>query len=219
MKTRGYLSKALLISTFLLAGCSSDEILVPQKDEKNHFFAEYEFSFDYSNIEKLKEGDSIKVEMKPQYIKGSISEAEANSIINNKTKATEGIPTIGVIKDLGNIKVNFKANSGENLVPAFFAGPRKLTICRVWEVSLKIDLTGQDVAVKGSIGEQTGWKRQYSGNPQTRDQAFNGSGEITTYSTYIYKLISDVNGVNPGRDLYLPLKPEDARIYVRYVYY
>lgn len=205
----------LLFMGTLLATCSSDENLIPSPETNREKYAEYTFSVQVSDLMQLRENDSIQVKFIPEYIFGTIPEKEANAKFCKTTRSGSVLPMIGTVKDLGNKKVNFKANSGENLVPTYFTGPRKLTICRVWEISLKIDLPSS-VLFRGEKGEFTGWKLQYSGNTQERHQALSGSSESPVFSTYVYKLISDVGGVNIGRDLYLPIKPEEARIYVRF---
>jgi hypothetical protein len=82
----------------------------------------------------------------------------------------------------------------------------------------KIDLPHASVPVRGFKGYFIGWKLQYSGNTQERAQTIGGTDSSPEFSTYAYKLISDIYGANLGRDLYLPIKPEEARIYVKYYY-
>lgn len=83
---------------------------------------------------------------------------------------------------------------------------------------MKIDLPDESVSVRGFKGEFTGWKLQYLGNTQERAQINGGTDSSPEFKTYVYKLISDPYGANLGRDLYLPIKPEEARIYVKYYY-
>lgn len=212
-----FITNAFLFIGILFAACSSDEE-VNTKYNNTEKYAEYAFSFNVSDAYKLKEGDSIQVNLIPEYISGNISKEDAyNRLYKAKTRSSI-IPIVGTITDLGNKKVNFKSNSGENLVPSYFTGSRQLTICRVWKISVKIDLPDESVSVRGFKGEFTGWKLQYSGNTQERAQIIGGTDSNPEFSTYVYKLISDISGVNLGRDLYLPVKPEEARIYVKYYY-
>ena len=216
------IKELLLTPIFLLIGilffsCSSDEN-TSKVTNNTKGYAEYAFSFNTSEISNLKEGDSVQVKLTPEYVSGNISKEDAyNKLYEAKTRSAI-IPMIGTVTDLGNKKVNFKSNSGENLVPHYFTGSRQLTICHVWKISMKIDLPDASVSVRGFKGDFTGWKLQYSGNTQERAQAIGGTDSSPEFSTYVYKLISDIYGVNLGRDLYLPIKPEEARIYVKYYY-
>lgn len=219
MKTKNILlSQAFLIIGMLFVACSSDEDTNQNVSNNNKKYAEYALSFNTLDISNLKEGDSVQVTLTPEYISGNISKEEAyNKLYKAKTRSSI-IPMVGKITKLGNQKINFKYNSGENLVPRYFTGSRQLTICEVWEISMKIDLPDESVSVRGFKGEFTGWKLQYLGNPQERAQINGGTDSSPEFKTYVYKLISDPYGANLGRDLYLPIKPEEARIYVKYYY-
>lgn len=219
MKTKNILLPTFfLIIGMLFVACTSDEDVNQKACNNNKKYVEYALSFNTLDISKLKVGDSVQVTLTPEFVSGNVSIEEAyNKLYKAKTKAPI-IPMVGTVTDLGNKKVNFKSNSGENLVPSYFTGPRQLTICRVWKISMKIDLPDESVSVRGFKGEFTGWKLQYSGNTQERAQTIGGTDYSPEFSTYVYKLISDISGVNLGRDLYLPVKPEEARIYVKYYY-
>lgn len=219
MKTKNIIfTPIFLIIGMLFVACSSDEDTNQNASNNNKRYAEYAFSFNTSDISNLKEGESAQVTLTPEYVSGNISKEEAyNKLYKTKTRGPI-IPMVGTVTDLGNKKVNFKSNSGDNLVPFYFTGPRQLTICRVWKISMKIDLPDESVSVRGFKGEFTGWKLQFSGNTQERAQPIGGTDNSPEFSTYVYKLISDIYGVNLGRDLYLPIKPEKARIYVKYYY-
>lgn len=209
---------SFLIIGMLFVACSSDEDINQDARNNKKKYAVYAFSFNSSDISNLKEGDSVQVTLTPEYISGNISQVDVyNKLYKVKTKSPI-VPMVGTITDLGNKRVSFKRNSGENLVPYYFTGPTIITICRVWKISLEIDLPDESVSVRGFTGEFTGWDLQYRGNTQKRTQNVNGPVSKPTYSTYVYKLISDINGVNLGRDLYLPIKPGDARIYVKFYY-
>lgn len=211
-------SPACLLIGMLFFSCSSDEDVSKEASDNKREYAEYAFSFNTLDISNLKEGESIQVALTPEFVSGNISKEDAYEKFYKVKTRSSIIPMVGTVTDLGDKKVNFKSNSGENLVPSYFTGSRQLTICRVWKISMKIDLPDESVSVRGFNGEFTGWKLQYSGNTQERAQILGGTGSSPEFSTYVYKLISDIYGVNIGRDLYLPIKPEEARIYVKYYY-
>jgi hypothetical protein len=210
MKKNYLLLLLLLIVTSFMSCSSNDEQTEYIKKDRQTESSVYAFTFDFSNIEtKLKEGDSTQVAIYPEYISGS-------KLYNTKTFKTRATstPMVGKITDLGRKMVTFKRNHGENLVPSYFT--RQFALCQVWKISLRIDYPDENTSIRGLKGEFTGWKGDFIGNTQERFQGSSGNSESVEFYTYVYKLISDIYGINTGDNLYLPVKPEEARIYVRF---
>lgn len=195
-----------------VTSCSEDESGVLLENEKEQLYADYAFSvgLPMEEIEKrLSESDSITVPMVAEYISGTMPQTKG-----------ELIPYQGTITEEKGIKTLWKYNVGENLVPRVFCGSNimtDMTISNRWKISLTIDLTNEDYAVRGFEGEWTGWSGANLTNTQERTQLNGGTATSPEFYTYVWKIISDISGRNYGyTNCYVPFADEKkARIYVR----
>lgn len=201
----------MCVNVFLLASCQNEDDIIIQDGNEKELYADYAFSLGVSTdeIEKqLQELDSMVIPIVAEYVSGTLPQ----------TRAGEIIPYQGTITKKDNVKTVWKYGVGENLVPSVFCGNvwTDATISEIWEVALTIDLTNEDYAVRGFSGELSGWDGILFKNSQEKWQGQRGEENNVTFYTYIYKIVSDLSGRNYGyTDLYVPMKTEQARIYVR----
>lgn len=193
--------------------CSSDSDIIPRDNIEEELYADYSFSFDCNDFEQLlKDDDSAIVPVVAEYISGTIP----------KTKAGEIIPYQGTVTKLENQKTVWKYGVGENLVPYVFCGTSysDMTISEIWRLSLTIDLTNENYAVRGFVGEWSGWEGSNRNNPQTRYQGNGGTADKPMFTTYIWRVVCDLMGKDYGyKRCYVPFDDQNkARIYVR-IYY
>lgn len=196
---------------FVLSSCTSEEDIISNPEEKQ-LYADYSFTIDtpIEELEKqLDEKDSITVSMTPEYISGTMPQ----------TKAGPLIPYQGTITKLANQKTVWKYGVGENKVPSVFCGTsfNQMTISELWKISLTIDLTDESYAVRGFEGEWTGWSAANLSNTQTRYQGNGGTSTKPEFFTFVWRIVSDINGRNFGYTrCYVPFDDQTkARIYVR----
>lgn len=196
---------------FALAACdeSKDNDILDATDKQ---YVDYELSIvtPIQEIEKkMSESDTCQVMMFAKRLSGTLPQTRG-----------EIIPYQGKITNMGNKKTLWKYGVGENLVPQVFCGTNimtDLTISELWKISVTVDLTNENYAVRGFIGEKSGWSDKNINNPQTRAQLPGGTVDNPEFHTYVWKIISDINGKNYGyTNCYKPLaSPNDARIYIR----
>ena len=196
---------------FALAACdeSKDNDILNDTDKQ---YVDYELSIatPIQEIEKeMSESDTCQVTMFAKRLSGTLPQTRG-----------EIIPYQGKITYMGKIKTLWKYGVGENLVPQVFCGTNvmsDLTISELWKISVSVDLTNENYAVRGFVGEKSGWNAKNINNPQTRDQLPGGTVDKPEFYTYVWKIISDINGKNYGySNCYRPLaSPNDARIYIR----
>lgn len=207
---RNFFYLQLVVCAMILVSCSSDGDIISSDNVKGEeLYADYSISFEnYDFDELLKDRDSITVPVFAEYISGTLPQTKG--VI---------IPTKGTVERLGNVKTLWKYGVGENKVPMLFCGNNfsQMTISELWKISVTIDLTNENYAVRGFVGEWSGWNGTYLSNPQTRFQGASGTSESPVYYTYVYRVISDINGRTYGiKDCYVPFKDENnARIYYR----
>lgn len=201
---------AITIVSLLTYSCSSseDEPMAP-KVEENTTLVEY--SFDLANMQKelaeLDSLESIEITMCPT-VAGGDRPATRSSVIT---------PVQGTITNLGNQKTLWKYGVGENLVPRYLCGGtfNEMTISTVYKIAVRYDLT-DDFMVKGYTGEKSGWSGKYLNNPQTKYQGTSGDDTYIEFYTFVYDIISTVQGYTPpGGHLWVPFKESEARIYVK----
>lgn len=209
---KGCLLTVMSLLILVIVSCSSENEHIDEVMNKHgNEFADYAISFDLHNIKnKLKVGDSIQVSVTPKLIGGTKIIGDTQSL----TRVSPPTPMVGTITDLGTKVVTFKRNSGDNLVPIYFT--RQNSLCHVWKISLRIEYPDDDTAIRGFKGEFTGWSGRFIGNTQERFQGTNGDSDSVEFYTYVYQLVSDIFGVNTGDNLFLPVRPEEVRIYVRF---
>lgn len=202
-----------LFSSFMLvlSSCTSEDLLDSNQSEKQ-LYADYSFTIDASmeDLEKqLNEKDSITVSMTPEYISGTIPQTKASQLNTYE----------GTIVKQANQKTIWKYGVGENKVPSVFCGTTysEMTISELWKISLTMDLTDKDCAVRGFEGEWSGWSGANINNSQTRFQGVGGTSNKPEFFTFVWRIVGDINGRNFGYTrCYVPFDDQTkARIYVR----
>lgn len=128
---------------FALAACdeSKDNDILNDTDKQ---YVDYELSIatPIQEIEKeMSESDTCQVTMFAKRLSGTLPQTRG-----------EIIPYQGKITYMGKIKTLWKYGVGENLVPQVFCGTNvmsDLTISELWKISVSVDLTNENYAVRG----------------------------------------------------------------------
>lgn len=200
-----------VLFSLLTFSCSSsvDEPLSVNTEEDNATLVE--LSFDLSSIQnELAELDSLE----------SVEIPIRSTIIGNKRRLSRSsviTPVQGTVKNLGNQKTLWKYGVGENLVPRYLCGAtfNEMTVSTLYRISVRYDLT-DDFMVKGFTGDYSGWNGTYIYNPQTKYQGTYGDNTYIEFYTFVYDIISTVQGYTPpGGHLWVPFKESEAKIYVK----
>lgn len=206
-----FIPLTVTLLSLLTCSCSSseDEPMAVNAEEDNATLVE--FSFDLTSIQNELAGldslESIEVPIQPT-VAGNNRPLSRSSVIT---------PVQGTITNLGNQKTLWKYGVGENLVPRSLCGStfNEMTISTVYKISVRYDLT-DDFMVKGYTGDYSGWNGKYLYNPQTKYQGTNGDNTYVEFYTYVYDIISTLQGYTPpGGHLWVPVKESEAKIYVK----
>lgn len=197
----------VMLLSFTACNETTDEIIKETPSDLN--YQEYCVSFENFNFDALKsESDTLRMEVTPTLIGGVKSMLKADLI-----------ETVGTITKNSGIKTVWQPDTGEQLVPNVFTGTNfsQMTISDCYKVSVTVTLPNPNMMVRGFEGEWTGYSGSNLSNDQLRHQYMIASGNDFTFNTFVWHIITDINGRNYGlTKCYVPFYNQNkAKIYYR----